>query len=32
MDFDFIEWDGEDEPRGNVRHIADNGLNIVSVR
>jgi uncharacterized DUF497 family protein len=31
MDFDFIEWDGEDEPRGNVRHIADNGLSIDEV-
>jgi uncharacterized DUF497 family protein len=26
MEFDFIEWDAEDEPRGNLRHIADNGL------
>ncbi len=26
MEFDFIEWDAEDEPRGNARHIADNGL------
>ena len=25
-DFDFIEWDDDDDPRGNVRHIADNGL------
>jgi uncharacterized DUF497 family protein len=25
-DFDFIEWDEEDDPRGNVQHIADNGL------
>ena len=31
MDFDFIEWDGEDEPRGNVQHIADNGLSIDEV-
>ena len=31
MDFDFIEWDAEDEPRGNVRHIADNGLGIDEV-
>ncbi len=26
MDFDFIEWDSEDDPRGNTQHIADNGL------
>jgi hypothetical protein len=25
-DFDAVEWDHEDEPRGNTRHIADNGL------
>ncbi len=25
-DFDFIEWDDENDPRGNVRHIAANGL------
>ncbi len=31
MDFDFIEWDSEDEPRGNVQHIADNGLSIDEV-
>ena len=31
MDFDFIEWDAEDEPRGNVRHIAGNGLSIDEV-
>lgn len=31
MDFDFIEWDAEDETRGNVRHIADNGLSIDEV-
>lgn len=31
MDFDFIEWDSEDEPRGNLRHIADNGLGIDEV-
>lgn len=24
--FDFIEWDDEDDPRGNVQHIALNGL------
>jgi uncharacterized DUF497 family protein len=26
MDFDFIEWDNQDDPRGNLQHIADNGL------
>ena len=26
MDFDFIEWDSEDDPRGNTQHVADNGL------
>ena len=26
MDFDFVERDSEHDPRGNVRHIADNGL------
>ena len=31
MDFDFVEWDGEDDPRGNARHIADNGLSIDEV-
>ncbi len=31
MDFDFVEWDSEDEPRGNVQHIADNGLTIDEV-
>jgi uncharacterized DUF497 family protein len=31
MDFDFVEWDSEDEPRGNVPHIADNGLTIDEV-
>jgi uncharacterized DUF497 family protein len=25
-DFDFVEWDAEDDPRSNLRHIADNGL------
>ena len=25
-DFDFVEWDEEDDPRGNVLHIALNGL------
>jgi uncharacterized DUF497 family protein len=31
MDFDFLEWDSESEPQGNVRHIADNGLSIDEV-
>ncbi len=31
MDFDFVEWDREDDPRGNVRHVADNGLSIDEV-
>jgi hypothetical protein len=26
LDFDLIEWDDESDPRGNTRHIADNGL------
>jgi uncharacterized DUF497 family protein len=30
-DFDFVEWDSEAEPSGNVRHIADNGLSIDEV-
>jgi len=31
MDFDFVEWDSEDDPRGNAYHIADNGLSIDEV-
>jgi uncharacterized DUF497 family protein len=31
MDFDFIEWDSENDPRSNTRHIADNGLTIAEV-
>jgi uncharacterized DUF497 family protein len=31
MDFDFVEWDGADDPHGNARHIADNGLSIDEV-
>ena len=31
MDFDFIEWDGEDDPRGNTQHIGDSGLTIDEV-
>jgi uncharacterized DUF497 family protein len=26
MDFDFVERDNEDDPRGNTQHIADTGL------
>jgi hypothetical protein len=26
LDFDFIEWDDEGDPRGNVRHITAAGL------
>jgi hypothetical protein len=26
IDFDYVEWDAEDDPRCNTRHIADNGL------
>jgi len=26
IDFDLIAWDDEDDPRGNVQHIATNGL------
>ena len=31
MDFDFVEWDSEDDPRGNTQHIEDNGLRIDEV-
>ena len=31
MDFDFVEWDSEDDPRGNTQHIEDNGLSIDEV-
>ena len=31
MDFDFIEWDSEDDPLGNVKRIADSGLTIDEV-
>jgi uncharacterized DUF497 family protein len=31
MDFDFVEWDSEDDSRGNTRHIADNGLSVDEV-
>jgi len=26
IDFDLIAWDDEDDPRGNVQHIATNSL------
>jgi hypothetical protein len=26
LDFDYIEWDEPDDPRGNVRHIAAAGI------
>jgi uncharacterized DUF497 family protein len=31
IDFDLITWDEEDDPRGNVQHIAANGLTIEEV-
>jgi hypothetical protein len=31
IDFDLIAWDDEDDPRGNVQHIAANGLSIEQV-
>ncbi len=31
MDFDFVEWDREDDPRGNAQHVAENGLSIDEV-
>ena len=31
MDFDFVEWDSDDDPIGNARHIADNGLSMDEV-
>ena len=31
IDFDLIVWDDEDDPRGNVQHIAANGLTIEEV-
>jgi len=31
IDFDLIAWDDEDDPRGNVEHIAANGLTIEEV-
>lgn len=26
IEFDFIDWDDEDNPRGNVQHIAEHGV------
>lgn len=26
LDFDFIEWDDPDSPRGNIQHVAEHGL------
>ncbi len=31
IDFDLIAWDDDDDPRGNVQHIAANGLTIEEV-
>ncbi len=31
IDFDLIAWDDEDEPGGNVQHIATNGLTIEEI-
>lgn len=31
IDVDFIERDAKEEPRGNLRHIGDDGLNIDDV-
>ena len=31
IDFDLIAWDDEDSPRGNVQHIAANGITIEEV-
>jgi uncharacterized DUF497 family protein len=31
IDFDLIAWDDEDDPQGNVQHIAANGLTIEEV-
>ena len=31
IDFDYIEWDAEDDPRCNTKHIADNGLSQTEV-
>ena len=26
LDFDYVEWDDDDDPGGNVRHVAAAGL------
>ena len=31
IDFDYIEWDEDDDPGGNVQHIAANGLSPAEV-
>ena len=31
IDFDVIAWDDQDDPRGNVQHIAANALSIEEV-
>lgn len=31
ISFDFIDWDDPDDPRGNVRHIAANGVTVGEV-
>ena len=31
IDFDLIAWDDADDPRGNLQHIAANGLTIEEV-
>ena len=30
-EFDFIEWDDEADPNGNVQHIAANGVTVDEV-
>ncbi|MGE3818780.1 MAG: hypothetical protein AB7I30_05045 [Isosphaeraceae bacterium] len=31
IDFDLIAWDDEDDPQGNVQHVATNGLTVEEV-
>ena len=31
IDFDFIDWDAPDDPRGNTRHILDAGVSVEEV-
>jgi uncharacterized DUF497 family protein len=31
LDFDFIEWDDEQDPRGNAQHIAAAGLTVKEI-